>query len=299
MHMGGHTEAADAQGAVNGYFRCEAGYWTDIYRRDGIKEATHQERLRAALAFTDRLDLPAGARVLDVGCGAGYAATALAQRGFAVDAVDPVAQMIEATRQRALAAGVGANVATRLGDIHCLPFPDATFALGIALGVLPWLPHLDHSLAELFRVLQPGGHIIASVDARWQLRQMLDPLLNPVLESPRRLAARVLRQPSGGVRAYTTSLRAFRRALASHGFLEVAGVALGFGPFTMFKRELLPASLGLKLHRRLQALANDGAPLLRSSGSQYLVLARKHEADRPVPTPIASASGIAPSAHAS
>jgi len=42
----------------------------------------------------------------------------------------------------------------------------------------------------------------------------------------------------------------------------------------------LPRSIGLKLEHRLQSLANRGAPLLRSIGSQYLVLARK----RDVPT---------------
>ncbi len=71
------------------------------------------------------------------------------------------------------------------------------------------------------------------------------------------------------------SLRGIRRALTAEGFVQLRGVALGFGPFTFFDREILPRAAGLKLHRRLQSLANRGAPILRSSGSQYLVLGKK------------------------
>src|SRR5205807_3396489 len=134
---------------------------------------------------------------------------------------------------------------------------------------------------ELTRVLRPGGHMIASVDTRWQLRHFLDPYLNPLLHpllSPllsgmRRAMGqqRGLRRPV--VRSYVTSLRAFRHALEQNGCRELRGTALGFGPFTVFKRELFPGAVGLKVHKRLQRLADRGAPILRSTRSQYLVLA--------------------------
>ena len=52
---------------------------------------------------------------------------------------------------------------------------------------------------------------------------------------------------------------------------------LGFGPFSFLGRTLLPDSLGIRLHRRLQALADRGVVGLRSTGSQYLVLARRRQ----------------------
>jgi hypothetical protein len=51
---------------------------------------------------------------------------------------------------------------------------------------------------------------------------------------------------------------------------------LGFGPFSFLGRTLLPDPLGIRLHHRLQALADRGVAGLRSTGSQYVVLARKH-----------------------
>jgi cyclopropane fatty-acyl-phospholipid synthase-like methyltransferase len=97
---GDASDAADSQAALNAYFRDESSYWERIYESDGIKEAIHQERLRAALAMADGLALPPQSRVLDAGCGAGYATIALASRGLAVHALDPVEAMVRATRRR-------------------------------------------------------------------------------------------------------------------------------------------------------------------------------------------------------
>jgi ubiquinone/menaquinone biosynthesis C-methylase UbiE len=273
--------AANPQDALNAYFRDESSYWEEIYERDGIKEAIHQERLRAALAMVDALALTRNSRVLDAGCGAGYATIALAQRSLAVDALDPVEAMVRTTRRRASEAG--AQVAVQIGDVHALPFPDGRFALLVALGVLPWLPALDKPLEEMARVLRPGGHLIVTVDCLWQLRHAVDPLRTPLLQWLKPRLHKVLEACGRPlkVRSHMTSLRAVRQALAVHGFEERCGVALGFGPFTFFGRDILPRSIGLKLERRLQSLANRDAPLLRSTGSQYLVLARKREAAAP------------------
>jgi hypothetical protein len=49
---------------------------------------------------------------------------------------------------------------------------------------------------------------------------------------------------------------------------------LGFGPFTFMGRHVCPESVGVPLHLRLQRRADRGWPVLRSTGSQQLVLAR-------------------------
>lgn len=268
-------EVADQQIVVNAHFRNEASYWADIYERTGIKEAIYQERLRAALAMVDRLRLQPAARVLDAGCGAGVATAGLACRGFVVDALDPLQMMLDATRNRTIEAGVGSRVTTRIGDAHALPFSDESFDLVIALGVLPWLPQVKKPLREMSRVLRTGGSMIVSVDALWQLRQFFDPFLNPLLRGPRKWAARVLGRPQRDPLSYVTSLRTFQRALDVEDLEVLDRVALGFGPFTIRRREILPLSTGLKLNNWLQSMANRGTPILRSSGSQYLFLAKK------------------------
>ena len=275
------TSLAAHQTMLDAFFREESPFWGAVYERDGIFENIHQERLRLTLAMVDRLGLPHNARVLDVGCGAGTATVGLARRALAVDAIDSVQAMTQATRKRAAAACVEARVAVQEGDAHALPFPDGAFALVVALGVLPWLPNIAPPLREMNRILCPGGHLIASVDTHWQLRQLFDPLKNPLLLGPQNFVGAFLRSrlaPHRGVRAQVTRLREFKRELAAQGLELQSSYAVGFGPFTFFNRQIVPPSVGLRLNKRLQSMANRGMPALRSSGSQFLVLAKKPSA---------------------
>jgi len=270
--LAAHQEMLDA------YFHDDSPFWGAIYEREGNFENNHQERLRLTLAMVDQLRLPRNARVLDVGCGAGIAAVGLARRALTVDAIDSVQAMTQATRNRAAAASVEDRVAVQEGDVHALPFPDGAFALVVALGVLPWLPKIGPPLREMSRILRPGGYLIATVDTHWQLRQLFDPLKNPLLLGPQNLVGAFLRSrlaPRRGVRPRVTRLREFKRELAAQGLELQSSYAVGFGPFTFFNRQILPPSVGLRLNKTLQSMANRGMPVLRSSGSQFLVLAKK------------------------
>jgi ubiquinone/menaquinone biosynthesis C-methylase UbiE len=279
-----HSSLAVHQRALDAYFREESPLWGAIYEREGIFETIHQERLRLTLAMVDGLRLPLNTRVLDVGCGAGLATVALARRVLTVDAIDRVGAMTQATRRRAAAACVKTRVAVQVGDAHALPFPDGTFALVVALGVLPWLPKIEPPLREMSRVLRPGGYLIATVDMHWQLRQFFDPLKNPLLLGPRSLVGSFLRRrlvSCRGVRPQVTRLREFKRELVAQGLELQSGYTVGFGPFTFFNRQILPPSVGLRLNNRLQSMANAGTPALRSSGSQFLMLAKKPSTSDP------------------
>lgn len=273
-----HSSLAVHQRAVNAYFREDAPVWGAIYEGEGIFEIIHQERLRLTFAMVDGLRLPPNTRVLDMGCGTGLAAVGLACRALTVDALDPVQAMTEATRKRTAAASMEARVTVQEGDAHEIPFPDGTFTLVVALGILPWLPKIEPPLREMTRVLHPGGYLIATIDTHWQLRQLFDPLKNPLLLGPRSIAGAFLRRRLAlrrGIRPQLTRLRDFKCELVAQGLELKNSYTVGFGPFTFFNQQILPASAGLRLNNWLQAKANDGTPALRSSGSQFLVLAKK------------------------
>ncbi|HYY76462.1 MAG TPA: methyltransferase domain-containing protein [Gaiellaceae bacterium] len=98
-----------------------------------------------------------GQRVLDVGCGTGRLATALAERGARVWGVDPSEDML---RQARLAAGK--RVGLRRGRGEELPFKDAWFDRAVLRTVVHLLDRA-RALPELARVLVPGGRaVIAS-----------------------------------------------------------------------------------------------------------------------------------------
>jgi ubiquinone/menaquinone biosynthesis C-methylase UbiE len=102
----------------------------------------------------------AGRRVLDAGCGSGPLFAALRDRGAVVTGFDKSAGMLELARRR---LGDGADL--RVADLgRPLPFPDGAFDDVIASLVLHYLEDWTAPLAELRRVLRPGGRLIASVD---------------------------------------------------------------------------------------------------------------------------------------
>jgi ubiquinone/menaquinone biosynthesis C-methylase UbiE len=278
---GRHGAVAEQQRMVDQYFENEAPQWKEIYRRGDTSAKILQHRQALALAWTERLALPPGSRVLDVGCGPGLTAVALAKRGLMVDALDPVVTMIEITRQHAAEAGLDRVLTTHLGDVHSLEFEDDTFSLVVALGVVTWLHSPSKAMREMARVLKPGGWFIANCISDTALTRLIDPLDNSSLAPARKLAKRVLqrlglRRPAEKrAREKTYQRREFDQLISSVGLEQVEAHTFGFGPFSMFGRPLLPDALGLRLHCYLQKLADGGVPGLRLGGFGYIVLARK------------------------
>jgi SAM-dependent methyltransferase len=101
-----------------------------------------------------------GRRILDAGCGSGPLFSALRDRGAIVTGIDASAGMLELARRR-----LGADADLRVADLaRPLPFPDGVFDDVIASLVLHYLEDWGPTLAELRRVLRPGGRLLVSVD---------------------------------------------------------------------------------------------------------------------------------------
>jgi len=104
--------------------------------------------------------IPAGATVLDLGCGAGLDSLIAARRvgaGGRVVGIDFSDSMLARARQAA--AAFGADVAFVRGDAEHLPLESAAVDVALVNGIFNLNPARAHIFSELARVVRPGGHV--------------------------------------------------------------------------------------------------------------------------------------------
>ncbi len=269
------------QEQVNAYFQSQSLYWKDIYTANDVYAEIHRDRYRVVLDWIDSLALAPGSQVLEIGCGAGFMAIALAQRGFRVHAIDSTDAMIEQARRHAEQVEVTNLLSLSIGDTSALTFKDESFDLVLAIGVIPWIEQAELAMQEMARVTRSGGYVLLTADNQVRLNNLLDPWLNPLLPPLKWRVKKVLdrvglrRQSLQDVGATAHSRRFIDKALAHAELRKMRSLTLGFGPFSLFRCTVLPAPLGIALHHRLQRLADRNVPLFRSTGAQYLVLSKK------------------------
>ena len=119
-------------------------------------------------------DIPLGATVLDLGCGAGLDSLIAAQRvgpEGRVIGIDFSDAMLMRARQAAAQAGID-NAEFRRADAEELPFDDDSFDVALANGIFNLNPAKDAILGELVRVVRPGGAVYV---AELVLREPLPP----------------------------------------------------------------------------------------------------------------------------
>jgi SAM-dependent methyltransferase len=128
-------------------------------QRQGFKHFAPLEALTTPVAarLVKHADVRAGQQVLDVGCGTGVVAITAARIGAQVRGVDLTPELLERARENARIAG--AEVDFREGDVEVLSFEDATFDVVVSQFGHMFAPRPEKAVAEMLRVLKPGGTI--------------------------------------------------------------------------------------------------------------------------------------------
>jgi SAM-dependent methyltransferase len=115
---------------------------------------------QSAACLVRHARLTAGQRVLDVGCGTGVVAITAARGGARVSGLDLTPQLLERARENAALAGV--QVDWYEGDVERMPFEKETFDVVLSQYGHMFAPRPDVAIAEMLRVLKPGGTIAFS-----------------------------------------------------------------------------------------------------------------------------------------
>ena len=202
-------------------------------------------------------------RALDAGCGTGFQTSLLRDLGFTVHGVDLSAGLLAVARSKL------PGVPFARGDLEALPYRDASFDAVTCCGsTLSFVTRPAHAVAEIGRVLRPGGTLVLEVEHKWSLDlfwTLASALTADALGYRVTLAGavrQVARPWSEGVRidypGYTT-LRLFTMAeiapmlraagLVARRIVGIHGVT-NLIPSTVLHRKHLPRGLG-RIYRLL------------------------------------------------
>ena len=250
------------QGArIRGYFDGAAQQYL-LEREEQYSFVSQREHVLALLPR--RME-----RVLDIGCGPAVMEGDLLGRAGEVCGVDASERMIACGRARLLNHPEGARCRLSVGDIEALALADASFDAVLSMGVFEYLLSYDRALAEIRRVLRPGGVAVITVPSRVSAyhlsREGAETLLG--------LAKRMLGRPPSETRRFVTNRcipARFDRQLERAGLRKAEA---RYCNFILYPLHELHAGATLALNRRLSGLARRelGACL----GTQYIVKAQK------------------------
>jgi SAM-dependent methyltransferase len=157
--------------------RTEFNEWARAGKGESM-ERGHRPVGEQAIAL---MRVPADARVLDVGCGSGWATRLLAS--FAINGrvtgIDISDEMIRVARDSSQTS----NVDFETASAEHLPFSDNEFTHAFSMESLYYYANIPKALGEIFRVLKTGGLFVAVVDLYWEneaTHQWIDDLKVPV-----------------------------------------------------------------------------------------------------------------------
>ncbi|MBP1691364.1 MAG: Methyltransferase type 11 [Bacteroidetes bacterium] len=156
---------------VRSFFDESTSWQGDFYeKKNEYFSRLIQRRKRYGTAMLQGIPGGKHRTALDVGCGAGAYLEELVTMGYRATGMDLSPEMLESCRKRFDRKGFASSpVELCHGDIEHLPFQDHQFDLVLCIGVLGYLLTDEKALAEIMRVLKPGGHLLLNVTNLYSL----------------------------------------------------------------------------------------------------------------------------------
>ena len=137
--------------------------WEEMLAAEAEPEFGPQERLFAEhkIEALNTILPPPAASVLECGCGSAEVSAAMAAQGYDCTLLDASPAALHVARRRFERRGLRATYA--LGNVYSLPFMDDTFDILTSFGLLEHFVDVEKVIAEMVRVIRPGGMFFADI----------------------------------------------------------------------------------------------------------------------------------------
>lgn len=267
-----------------------SGRWAQLYDvADGLTYHFHIRRQRVMEMLPDKLG-----DVADLGCGPGVMVPLILERGGTFLGVDMSPEMIKEANAK---YGDLPNVSFHVGNIEALDLPDESVDQVICMGVIEYLASPRKAMAEIGRILRPGGTAVVSVSKKYHTDRLAAPLTAPVRWVARRLGA----TGSGQVHRQGMQPWELHTAAALGLMVPEAGSHYNFTPVPYPFTRMTPA-LTMRINMPFERFHTTENWLLGSLARGYL--ARYRKVGKPAeaaqaPTPAGTQDGREPVGEAS
>lgn len=137
--------------------------WEEMLAAEAEPEFGPQEQLFAErkIAALQTILPPPSATVLECGCGSAEVSAAMAAQGYDCTLLDASPAALHVARRRFERRGLRATYT--LGNVYSLPFPDDSFDILTSFGLLEHFADVEKVIAEMVRVIRPGGMFFADI----------------------------------------------------------------------------------------------------------------------------------------
>lgn len=269
----------DQKERVNAFFGGNTSWQGGLYR-EGTDYFARVIARRKAYAVDMLRSLPgARGKALDIGCGSGVYLVELLSLGFDATGMDRSGEMLAASRKTLESEPHGSQVRLVHGDIEQLPFGNEEFDLVLCIGVMGYLLSDERAVAEMRRILKPGGFLLINLtnmyslsDIDYHIRQGLKRILGiPVKREPddppyAMRSPWMMRERGYQFKAY--NLHTYEQFLATRSLRKIEAMTFGFEFRLLRRMKFIPEpfldGLELLLERLLRKV-----PILSSLGWVY------------------------------
>ncbi|MBI1281326.1 MAG: methyltransferase domain-containing protein [Anaerolineaceae bacterium] len=255
------------------HFNERSDYWYEVYQ-DQYSFASYALRKQHGFVLDLVQRTKGTSRILDVGCGAGVTVLELAQMGYEVDGLDIAPKMIQRAQNEAQRRNLECEF--KIGIAEDLTYHDQYYDVVIALGLLGNILDDKPALAEMARVLKPGGRLILTMpnilalDLLIALPKSLPIMLGATrFRQPLRVVGNLGRRLIGRDIKDMSALRfnqcvmpqKFVRHLQQHGFSDVSYYPLTFGPIMPFGLHVFSNKTSIYMSEKITHTVNTIKPL--------------------------------------